>query len=474
MDKKEVRIEADKTDINPTDGQKIAGNYKKGHIRINGYSITIENPKGSYRSGHDRDGKKWKTKMRNDYGYFTQTVGKDGDAIDVFIGNNYGSKRIFVVDQRVNGEFDESKVMFCFADKDSAEKGYLSNYDEGWKGLWKITEVDDDTFKRWLYDGHRQRKPFHQYKDIKEKQLFIRKGSKDAMNETKLLKKSISALCEAVNADDYDEVDRLIGIVNEKYGLFLESKNAPYEYRTFKEAKDALDECLGSLYTNNKKILKEFATLIKGDRNLRSEYEFVDRVGRYSLDGGEDEYLNECMSSLSGIDRKTLGESNRKLFEALNRNGIKPGERKEGYIAECEAFENLIADRRAEGDINSFIDGKMRVKTYMVENKVVRKTNKADISSLVGEYVELQDINLNEAEKKIVNILSNGTDAELRELFESLKNDCRAIIREMLDKCSADERGDVMEMMSKIESKSYDKDGKDGIIKLIDINEVIN
>lgn len=34
----------------PTDAQKEAGNYKKGHVWIQGLDITIENPKGSVRS----------------------------------------------------------------------------------------------------------------------------------------------------------------------------------------------------------------------------------------------------------------------------------------------------------------------------------------------------------------------------------------------------------------------------------------
>lgn len=39
------------TDQNPTDGQKEAGNYKKGHVQVGTFDITIENPKGSVRRG---------------------------------------------------------------------------------------------------------------------------------------------------------------------------------------------------------------------------------------------------------------------------------------------------------------------------------------------------------------------------------------------------------------------------------------
>lgn len=167
MEIKELERERKKVDLNASDEMHKAGNYRMGHININGFQITIENPKGSYRKGKDRNGKEWKTYMHNDYGYFTKTLGKDGDAIDVFIGPNFNSKKIFAVDQKVGGEFDETKVMFCFSNIEQAKKAYLSNYAKDWKGFWKITEVNIDMFKKWLYDGHRQYKPFFQYKEFK-------------------------------------------------------------------------------------------------------------------------------------------------------------------------------------------------------------------------------------------------------------------------------------------------------------------
>ena len=166
-----LKKEREKVDLNATEKMHKASNYRMGHIMINGFQISIENPKGSYRCGKDRNGKEWKTLMHHDYGYFTKTVGKDGDAIDVFIGNHFDSDRIFAIDQKVGGKFDETKVMFCFNSEEEAKKAYLSNYEKDWKGFWKITETDLDTFKKWLYDGHKQRKPFFDYVEIKKKKL---------------------------------------------------------------------------------------------------------------------------------------------------------------------------------------------------------------------------------------------------------------------------------------------------------------
>lgn len=175
--RKKLAAQRSAVDTSPTEKQKTAGNYRHGHISVHGYEISIENPKGSYRKGVDGNGKEWKVLMKHDYGYFVKTKGKDGDAIDVFIGDNLDSMKIFVVDQKFGRKFDESKVMLCFSDIESAKKGYLSNYSDDWKGFWKITEVDDKCFKKWLYDRKRQYKPFFKYKEISDYKKMNRKVS---------------------------------------------------------------------------------------------------------------------------------------------------------------------------------------------------------------------------------------------------------------------------------------------------------
>lgn len=154
-------------DQNPTEAQKEAGNYKKGHVTIDGYDITIENPKGSVRSGVDASGREWSQTMNNTYGYIRMTEGVDGDHIDVFLSDNPEQGDVFVVDQvNKDGSFDEHKVMYGFPDEESARAAYLSNYEEGWTGLGNITGVTKDEFKKWVESSHRKTKPFAEYKSV--------------------------------------------------------------------------------------------------------------------------------------------------------------------------------------------------------------------------------------------------------------------------------------------------------------------
>lgn len=162
------------TNTSPTERQKKAGNYRKGHFSIKGMPITIENPKGSLRSWTDEDGTEGKTAMTNHYGYFTNTTGngKDGDAVDVYIGTDIENiQKIYVIDQYIHGQFDESKVMLGFSSEKSAMDAYNNHHDSEWKGTGKITTVELPVFKKWLYRGHKQRKPFAKYILIQNKKL---------------------------------------------------------------------------------------------------------------------------------------------------------------------------------------------------------------------------------------------------------------------------------------------------------------
>ena len=166
---KEVAEAEAETETNPTEAQKESGNYRKGHVRIDGMEISIEQPKGSIRRGTDAKGNKWESEMRNTYGYIRGTQSVDGDHIDVFLSDAPLHGMVYVVDQ-VNpetGEFDEHKVMYGFDSEDAAKKAYLSNYEKGWKGLGTITEVSREEFKEWVQSSRRKTKPFAEYKSVK-------------------------------------------------------------------------------------------------------------------------------------------------------------------------------------------------------------------------------------------------------------------------------------------------------------------
>lgn len=175
------------TETEPTEAQKKAGNYKKGHLSFGGYDYTVETPKGVTRSGKDEQGKPWNVTMHDTYGYILGKIGVDGDHIDMFINDaadlDTFDGNVYVVDQ-VNpetGEFDEHKVMYGYPDEAAATKAYLSNYSKGWKGLGKVTSVPKATFDKWLESSDRKTKPFRDYAMIQHEEAKKAKQANEAL-----------------------------------------------------------------------------------------------------------------------------------------------------------------------------------------------------------------------------------------------------------------------------------------------------
>lgn len=175
------------TETNPTEAQKKAGNYKKGHLSFGGYDFTVETPKGVTRSGKDEQGKPWSVTMHDTYGYILGKIGVDGDHIDMFINDaadlDTFDGNVYVVDQ-VNpetGEFDEHKVMYGYPDEAAATEAYLANYSKGWKGLGKVTSVPKATFDKWLESSDRKTKPFRDYAMIQHEEAKKAKQANEAL-----------------------------------------------------------------------------------------------------------------------------------------------------------------------------------------------------------------------------------------------------------------------------------------------------
>lgn len=170
-----AKVKEASADVNtdPTEAQKEAGNYKKGHVQVGTFDITIEQPRGSVRKGTDADGKQWESKMNNTYGYIRGAVGVDGDHIDVFLSNDidvWNGRKVYVVDQyNPDGTFDEHKVMLGFNDMDEAKGDYLANYEKGWENGRRIdvSAVNLEDFEKWIASSHRKTKPFSEYKSVK-------------------------------------------------------------------------------------------------------------------------------------------------------------------------------------------------------------------------------------------------------------------------------------------------------------------
>lgn len=360
------------TETEPTEAQKKAGNYKKGHLSFGGYDYTVETPKGVTRSGKDEQGKPWSVTMHDTYGYILGKIGVDGDHIDMFINDaadlDTFDGNVYVVDQ-VNpetGEFDEHKVMYGYPDEAAATKAYLSNYSKGWKGLGKVTSVPKVTFDKWLESSDRKTKPFADYAMVQKEQRAAYKeemmqdgAHSEAFNKIVELGKEQKEYWDLmelgeVDPDDVPEVD----VAHEMDELLKTLSD-----EEFKEVSDVLQN-----------IDEEFEYF------TADEYERREGVGERKKAAAYSEFLKQETKSIApfadalrnavnGGDKKAIAKAQKELTDALLASNLghgylsgqleyaKSAKKKDESYSERRAFIKPLTD--AINAIESALDSAM-------------------------------------------------------------------------------------------------------------------
>lgn len=283
------------TETEPTEAQKKAGNYKKGHLSFGGYDYTVETPKGVTRSGKDEQGKPWSVTMHDTYGYILGKIGVDGDHIDMFINDaadlDTFDGNVYVVDQ-VNpetGEFDEHKVMYGYPSEEAATEAYLANYSKGWKGLGKVTSVPKATFDKWLESSDRKTKPFADYAMVQKEQARFDRNVKEvepsemteaqkvAYDAVSTMLKKAGIPVKVVNNEDMEKVAEaqdnlnLAMLLNEPGVRFLRTYHgtgasfSEFDFDHMGEGEGSQAFGWGGYVTSSKKIGKNYATLMDND-----------------------------------------------------------------------------------------------------------------------------------------------------------------------------------------------------------------
>ena len=77
------------------------------------------------------------------YGHFQKTKGADGMAVDVYCGTNLRSPLIFVIEQYVNGEFDEEKYVIGVDSIEEARAIYLEVMPKEMLGSIRESSIDE-------------------------------------------------------------------------------------------------------------------------------------------------------------------------------------------------------------------------------------------------------------------------------------------------------------------------------------------
>ncbi|MCD8287065.1 MAG: hypothetical protein LUD50_07575, partial [Clostridia bacterium] len=336
---RQVERAGEETDPNPTPAQAEAGNYKKGHVTIGNFDISIENPAGSVRRGVDGNGKEWSTEMRNTYGYILGHYDTDGDHIDVFLGNDldyWDGHRVFVVDQyNPDGSFDEHKVMIGFNDAADAMRAYLDNYEKGWeKGRrLEISSIPASDFEKWVESSGRKTKPFAEYVNAG---IENTQGAEEAEKEPKPAPKSggmhevdVMGLMSDLNkngsakfSDHYVGEERPKETPKEEpYSAVLSRpyKVDPAERNDFKK--------FGGIYDSVKKDIKALAGHLIDDLGVR------DLQSEFGENSGIDVRKNGIAASIGDIVVRKKGKEYDEVGVSMHFGNDESGNVGLGYAA---------------------------------------------------------------------------------------------------------------------------------------------
>lgn len=316
------------TEPNPSEAQKKAGNYKKGHLSFGGYDFTVETPKGTTRSGKDEQGKPWSVTMHDTYGYILGKIGVDGDHIDMFINDaadlDTFEGNVYVVDQ-VNpetGEFDEHKVMYGYPSEEAATEAYLANYSKGWKGLGKVTAVPKATFDKWLESSDRKTKPFAEYAMVQKEQRaayeeeMMQDGAhSEAFNKIVELGKKQKEYWDLmeqgeVDPDDVPEVD----VAHEMDELLKTLSDE--EFKEVSDVLENLDEEFEYWTANEHERREDLAER----KNAAAYSEFLKQETKSIAP-----FADALRTAVNSGDKKAIAKAQKKLTDALLASNLGHG-----------------------------------------------------------------------------------------------------------------------------------------------------
>lgn len=366
------------TEPNPSEAQKKAGNYKKGHLSFGGYDFTVETPKGTTRSGKDEQGKPWSVSMHDTYGYILGKIGVDGDHIDMFINDaadlDSFDGNVYVVDQ-VNpetGEFDEHKVMFGYPSEEAATEAYLANYSKGWKGLGKVTAVPKATFDKWLEASDRKTKPFADYAMVQKEQ---RATYKEEMMQ------------DGAHSEAFDKIVELGKEQKEYWDLMEKGEVNPDDVAEVDVAYD-MDELLKTLSDEE---FKEVSDVLKG---IDEEFEYF-TADEYERREGTVERKKKADNAMTNDESIKQALKPVTPFANALKSAVESGDKKSIKKAQKELTDALIASDLGHdylsGQLAQAKLAKKKDKLYKVKRATVKPLTDALHAIENAENIENSD-----------------------------------------------------------------------------------
>lgn len=285
----------------------------------------------------------------------------------------------------------------------------------------------------------------------------------------------------ALESNDFSTYEALMESAHETYENYKRDRSLVYECTNFGLANYIFEDALPQLFKNNKVAVKEFMTLVKEDKNLKTQLKFYTAMKNYNDSLDAEKYLTEMVElTSSDINPKTLQESNDKINDLIKKHEIKPNTRvSDEIVGLYESCDYLLKNKRKLTNLSQVNEAFNNVVSYMKKNPSTKiNETKNNFNSLVEEFEKKYGNMLSEAERDFVKEITMSKEADRNnkkeKLFNNLKTECLNIIDKLIKESNQDDANGLEAIKEQITSKSFCHETLvQDVAKLLEIRDIL-
>lgn len=285
----------------------------------------------------------------------------------------------------------------------------------------------------------------------------------------------------AINEGDMKTFERMIdklSVIKESYEEDVRYNNE-IDSSDFPKLNSIIENALPSLFVKNKKALSECMKTIMADKNLRTQFKFINALRSYNSDKDATGYINESLDFIKkDLNMKTLKDSNKKLAEVIKKysmdDKISLSESERKFNENCSY---ILETEKKVGNLMEYTNRVNEMSDYMISN-VKEKKDKVDVFKM-AEGVEKKLSKLNESEREffsdIMGIKNKVNEGRRKNLFEKIKKGCLESIDKLLPESNDEEKERLLSLKETLLAKEYDKETVvEDVAKLLEIGSILS
>lgn len=267
----------------------------------------------------------------------------------------------------------------------------------------------------------------------------------------------------------YSEINSEQGKLTQLYG---ESRNFGIIYNVFEQN---IDNLIGS--EKGKKIIKEGYELIKNNKILNEQFNIYDLFEKTNKPYNAKDFVNESVSILKKYNKDEIKENNEKFINFIKQNKLDeyveiPEETENLY----EAIEYVILNKKNIHNINEFLKAQNTIVEYIERDKEeinenIKKATFEDFKEKLDEKQQEIDENINEEEKKLLDMFTNSKTNK-RQMFEDYKRNTLNKINEAMKNSEEGDLESWKKVYENINSKVYSDKLSENIVSCAEMLEI--